>query len=88
MTTDISIINNILFSLPRTLGLKQNAPVGITFSCSNIHDVTNSVTEIRQARVQLLEWQIMQVGQQVWMWGKQLHKLASHPALSELQGFS
>lgn len=51
-------------SIARTLGLTQSVlseikfHVTATFSYSNLHDVTNSITEIPEVGVQLPEWWI------------------------------
>ena len=61
-------------------------------SYSNLHDVTNSITEIPQVRVQLLEWQVtLHLSTHTTACtgvGKQLHTLPSHPTLGEPQSFA
>ena len=54
-TTDI-VVTGILLALARMLGLRQNVccieefHVRITFSYSNLHDMTNSITEISESQ--------------------------------------
>ena len=76
--TDLVIIC-ILLALTRTLGLIQQnlflclfrVYVRITFNHNNLHDVTNSITEIPQVGEQLPDWPVTSkpVWQYAQVWG-------------------
>ena len=67
------VLSSILFSLSKNSELKQNvcciiSPMSESVLAIDLHDITNSIPEIPEVRVQLLEWQApmhLHVGQSV-----------------------
>ena len=69
--------------------LCEESHVRITFSCSSLHFVTNSIIEIRGVIAQLLDWWVMLhscVWRYVQVWGNGCTcYIPSRPTLGELQ---
>ena len=63
----------------------------LSLSYSDLYDMTNSIIQIPEIRMQLSEGRAtlhLHVRQYVHCVGKRLHTLDSHPTLRESQGFS